>query len=211
MTAPLGILLGPVGILLAPVRTLLDPLGTLLELLGTLLELLGTLLELLVVFVGPLGIFTGPLTVFPDPLVALVGMLGLLPDMLVTFPELFGGGDNVRFLSGGVAANFAFSPLTRSCFGEGGLTVIFLSRTRSGEKFALLAGGEGCRSLSEGSYLFLLPLSAALFKSVNLISLWALKPLWVSDCCGGGGGIGGSRGTLLLCCDFGALGVVFCG
>lgn len=52
---------------------------------------------------------------------------------------------------------------------------------------ARLAGGL-CLSLSEGSYRFLLPLSAALFSSVNLISLWATKaPCWGCPggaCCG---------------------------
>lgn len=77
-----------------------------------------------------------------------------------------------------------------------------------------LAGGEACRSLSEGSYLFLLlPLSVALFNSVSLISLWALKPAgcgwrvgscWDEGCCWdllpctGLAGLGGCAGASRL-------------
>lgn len=65
-----------------------------------------------------------------------------------------------------------FWPLCRSCLGEEALPAAFLSREPlSGDRFARLAAGEVGLSLSAGSYLFLLPLSAALFRSVSLISL----------------------------------------
>lgn len=95
-----------------------------------------------------------------------------LPGTLVTLLELLDCGESWRFLSVCAGEGFGFWPLCRSCLGEESLPVAFLSREPlSGDRFVRLAGGEVGLSLSAGSYLFLLPLSAALFKSVSLISL----------------------------------------
>lgn len=127
---------------------------------------------------------------FPDlvPVEVAVPASEALPGTLVTLLELLDWGDNWRFLSGRATGALEFWPLCRSGFGEPNLPPDFRSREpRSGDKLARLAGGL-CLSLSEGSYRFLLPLSAALFSSVNLISLWATNaPCWGCPggaCCG---------------------------
>lgn len=117
---------------------------------------------------------------FPDlvPVEEAVPASEALPGTLVTLLELLDWGDNWRFLSGRAMGALEFWPLCRSDFGEPSLPLDFRSREpRSGDMLARLAGGGLCLSLSEGSYRFLLPLSAALFSSVNLISLWATNAL----------------------------------
>lgn len=90
------------------------------------------------------------------------------PSLVPTDPRAQAG----THLSACAGDGFGFWPLCRSCLGDEALPVAFLSREPlSGDRFARLAGGEVGLSLSAGSYLFLLPLSAALFKSVSLISL----------------------------------------
>lgn len=120
---------------------------------------------------------------FPD-LVLAAAVSVALPGTLVTLLELLDWGDSWRFLSAGTGGALEFWPRCRSGFGELSLPPDFRSREpRSGDKLALLAGGL-CLSLSDGSYRFLLPLSAALFSNVSLISLWATK----EPCCGCPGG-----------------------
>lgn len=118
-----------------------------------------------------------------------------LPGTLVTLLELLDWGDSWRFLSGGATGALEFWPLCRSGFGEPSLPPDLRSREpRSGDKLARLAGGGLCLSLSEGSYRFRLPLSAALFSSVSLISLWATnEPCWgcPGGACWGAAGCGG--------------------
>lgn len=93
---------------------------------------------------------------FPDLLPAAVVAALLvseaLPGTLVTLLELLDGGDSGRFLSVGAPGALEFWPLCRSGFGELSLPPDFRSREpRSGERFARLAGGGLCLSLSEGS------------------------------------------------------------
>lgn len=93
------------------------------------------------------------------------------------FPDDFGGGDKGRFLSPCVAAGRAAWALGRSVRGEGGARPgILLSRPRSGERAILLLAGDPGLSLSDGRYLFLLPLSACLLRRVSLMSLWEPEP-----------------------------------
>lgn len=93
------------------------------------------------------------------------------------FPDDFGGGDIGRFLSPCVAAGRVAWALGRSVRGEGGARPgTLLSRPRSGDSAILLLAGDPGLSLSDGRYLFLLPLSACLLRRVSLMSLWEPDP-----------------------------------
>lgn len=93
------------------------------------------------------------------------------------FPDDLGGGDIGRFLSPCVAAGRVPGALGRSVRGEGGARPgTLLSRPRSGDSAILLLAGDPGRSLSDGRYLFLLPLSTCLLRRVSLMSLWEPDP-----------------------------------
>lgn len=105
------------------------------------------------------------------------GPADLLEGAGCAFPDDFGGGDNGRFLSPCVAVGRGAWALGRSVRGEGGARLgILLSRPRSGDRAILLLAGDPGLSLSDGRYLFLLPLSACLLRRVSLMSLWEPEP-----------------------------------
>lgn len=105
------------------------------------------------------------------------GAADLLEGAGCAFPDDFEGGDNGRFLSPCVAEGRGAWALGRSVRGEGGARPgILLSRPRSGDRAILLLAGEPGLSLSDGRYLFLLPLSACLLRRVSLMSLWEPEP-----------------------------------
>lgn len=94
------------------------------------------------------------------------------------FPDDLGGGDRGRFLSPWGGMGRGPWPLGRSIRGDsGGRPGILLSRPLSGDMAILLLRGEPGRSLSEGRYRFLLPLSPCpLLRRVSLMSLWEPEP-----------------------------------
>lgn len=94
------------------------------------------------------------------------------------FPDDLGGGDRGRFLSPWGGIGRGPWPLGRSIRGDsGGRPGILLSRPLSGDMAILLLRGEPGRSLSDGRYLFLLPLSpCCLLRRVSLMSLWEPEP-----------------------------------
>lgn len=130
-----------------------------------------------------LGLEPGPA---PPPTKAEGGTLGLLPGGTAVVPlgpfpdEDLGGGDKGRFLSPWGATALGPWPRGRSSRGEGGgRPGILLSRPLSGDIAILLLRGDPGLSLSEGRYLFLLPLSPCLVRRVSLMSLWDPEPPWL--------------------------------
>lgn len=114
----------------------------------------------------------------PDPAVEVEPGGGGLPDGTAgPFPDDLGGGDRGRFLSPCGGPGRGPCPLGRSIRGEsGGRPGILFSRPLSGDMAILLLRGEPGLSLSEGRYLFLLPLSPCLLRRVSLMSLWEPEP-----------------------------------
>lgn len=106
------------------------------------------------------------------------GATGLLDGATCPLPEDLAGGDMGRFLSPWGGKGRGPGALSRSVRGEGGARPgSLLSRPLSGDMAILLLGGEPGLSLSEGRYLFLLPLSACcLLRRVSLMSLWEADP-----------------------------------
>jgi len=114
----------------------------------------------------------------PEPVAEVEPGAGGLPDGAAgPFPDDLGGGDRGRFLSPWGGMGRGPWPLGRSIRGEsGGRPGTLLSRPLSGDMAILLLSGEPGLSLSEGRYLFLLPLSPCLLRRVSLMSLWEPEP-----------------------------------
>lgn len=108
------------------------------------------------------------------------GAAGLPEGAAGPFPDDLGGGDRGRFLLSPWSPGRGRGPWARgrSMRGEGGARPgILLSRPLSGDMAILLLTGEPGRSLSDGRYLFLLPLSpCCLLRRVSLMSLWEPDP-----------------------------------
>lgn len=114
---------------------------------------------------------------FPDDEPAAGGFPGNAAAAAALLDDLVGG-DRGRFLSPGPSSGRGPWPRGRSMRGDiGGRPGIRLSRPLSGDMAIRLLRGEPGRSLSEGRYRFLFPLSACcLLSRVSLMSLWEPEP-----------------------------------
>lgn len=102
------------------------------------------------------------------------GAAGLPEGAVCAFPDDFGGGDMGRFRSPCEGRGRGPWGLGRSVRGEGGARPgALLPQPLSGDRAILLVAGDPGLSLSDGRYLFLLPLSpCCLLRRVSLMSLW---------------------------------------